>query len=222
MYSRKENIEAENIDWESHTSPSPFKPEEDKGFDYIGNKAKKGIDYVKKPFVDMGKDFSSGSRQGKIQELRKSIMDRTGSVRTSPNAATKSLPKAEVPKQQKPGFASDFGKNGPNISEAKAPSSKSNQSPFAKSIGNTPSASTQPSTGKTTKVVGDVAGTVSDISDTSKKVEGISGWDQMVNKAKDIYKKNPHAVQAGGAGLVGGYALSGGGDTNVNVSRGPF
>lgn len=44
MYSRKENIEAEHIDWESHTSPSPFKSEEDKEFDYIGGKKRDFLD----------------------------------------------------------------------------------------------------------------------------------------------------------------------------------
>ena len=53
MYRRKENIEVENLDWESHPSPSPtpkntlieetkipFKDEEDKVFGYTGGKEK--------------------------------------------------------------------------------------------------------------------------------------------------------------------------------------
>ena len=53
MYSRKENIEEEKIDWESHTVPSPvrkkklisklvspFKSAEDKAFNYTGGKEK--------------------------------------------------------------------------------------------------------------------------------------------------------------------------------------
>jgi len=44
MYSRKDHIEAENLDWESHSSPSPFKPKEDKEFDYIGGKKRDFLD----------------------------------------------------------------------------------------------------------------------------------------------------------------------------------
>ncbi len=53
MYRRKENIEVENLDWESHPSPSPapkntlieetkipFKDEADKTFGYTGGKEK--------------------------------------------------------------------------------------------------------------------------------------------------------------------------------------